>query len=129
MIDLDRQHRDSTIIAQLHEIGAVPDGTPCEHCAMRADVERRSWGMPPDLGAATQDELDVLCQRVPCETPWVPRAPTTEGVRLHSSRTAYWWDGQGEDPNRPVALCPECAAEHHEYWDERWDDYRSSCGV
>lgn len=50
-------------------------------------------------------------------------------LRLHSSRTAYAWEGVGEDPNRPVALCPACADEHHAHWDEMWSDYRSACGV
>lgn len=44
----------------------------------------------------------------------------TEGVQLEPSRTAYHWDGKGEDPNRPVALCRPCAEAHHEHWDEMW---------
>jgi len=41
-------------------------------------------------------------------------------VQLESSRTMYHWDGKGEDPNRDVWLCPDCAKEHHDYWDEMW---------
>lgn len=51
------------------------------------------------------------------------RCQSTENVKMESGRTAYHWDGEGEDPNRPVALCPECAKFHHEYWDEMWNEY------
>lgn len=44
----------------------------------------------------------------------------------HSSRTAYSWDGEGEDPNAPINLCPYCAMEHHAYWDDMWSDYYGS---
>ena len=47
-----------------------------------------------------------------------------EGVETESSRTMYSWDGQGEDPNRPLRLCRSCAAEHHEHWDEMWEHAR-----
>ena len=50
---------------------------------------------------------------------------TVRGVALESGRTSYPWDGVGTDPNRPVWLCRPCAAEHHEYWDERWSEYNS----
>lgn len=39
-----------------------------------------------------------------------------------SSRTMYFWDGKGEDPNADVFLCRSCAADHHSFWDERWLD-------
>jgi hypothetical protein len=58
----------------------------------------------------------------PCEC-----CGTHEAVEFQSARTAYVWDGEGEDPNRDVALCPPCAADHHAYWDERWADYYSGC--
>lgn len=48
-----------------------------------------------------------------------------EGVKLEDSRTQYEWDGIGEDPNSPIPLCRECAKEHHEEWDERWQEYYS----
>lgn len=38
-------------------------------------------------------------------------------------RTAYHWNGKGEDPNQSPILCDECADEYHDYWDEMWDDY------
>ncbi|MCK4499612.1 hypothetical protein KAU11_03895 [Candidatus Babeliales bacterium] len=41
-----------------------------------------------------------------------------------SSRTEYHWDGKGSDPNAPVMLCEECAAEHHAHWDEMWSEAR-----
>jgi hypothetical protein len=51
---------------------------------------------------------------------------TSEGVELEDSRTCYMHgttDDSAEDPNRQVALCRECAKEHHEYWDSMWADY------
>jgi hypothetical protein len=55
------------------------------------------------------------------------RCEATEGVKTHSSRTAYHWNGEGEDPNRDVNLCAPCAEEHHAYWDERWAEYYAGC--
>lgn len=43
-----------------------------------------------------------------------------------SAMTAYDWDGQGEDPNRPRLLCLRCSDEYVEDWKERWDEYRAS---
>jgi hypothetical protein len=48
------------------------------------------------------------------------RCGTLEGVSLEDSRTYYDWNGEGEDPNRPIRLCRQCAAEHHDYWDAMW---------
>ncbi len=48
------------------------------------------------------------------------------GVKSESSRTMYNFDGpigSPEDPNRDIMLCRDCAKEHHDYWNERWDDY------
>jgi hypothetical protein len=39
--------------------------------------------------------------------------------------TAYTWDGQGEDPNRPRLLCLQCSTEYVEDWQERWDEYQA----
>lgn len=47
----------------------------------------------------------------------------TEGVAWESSRTMYPRKPGEPDPNAPVSLCRDCAAEHHEYWDERWEEY------
>jgi len=46
-------------------------------------------------------------------------------VSWRPAKTAYCWDGTGEDPNHPLLLCDECAAEYDEYWDSMWDDYYS----
>jgi hypothetical protein len=54
----------------------------------------------------------------PCEC-----CDRTADVQWEPSYTAYYWDGTGEDPNRPVALCRDCEPTHREYWKERWDDY------
>lgn len=52
-----------------------------------------------------------------------------EGVAFESSRTMYDWDGVGVDPNRPIKFCRSCAADHHAYWDERWQSLRDNAGV
>jgi hypothetical protein len=70
---------------------------------------------------------------------------TTEGVEFESSRTMYHvpetctshddckacpelgraCQDAKPDPNAPLALCRDCAAEHHEHWDGMWSDYYS----
>lgn len=53
-------------------------------------------------------------------------------VMMEDSRTMYPWDGDADDPNNPnrdIALCSTCAKSHHEYWDDRWAQYRSSQGI
>jgi len=52
----------------------------------------------------------------------------TAGVEMESSRTMYPWDGPEDDPdnpNRPIALCRECAKDHHQHWDAMWAEYRA----
>lgn len=39
-------------------------------------------------------------------------------------RTAYHWDGNGENPNRAPMLCNECAKSYDEYWNEMWAQAR-----
>jgi hypothetical protein len=47
-------------------------------------------------------------------------------VRFESSRTAYHWgDKTKPDPNAPVPLCRFHAKEHHDYWDEQWESFRT----
>lgn len=58
-----------------------------------------------------------------------PNCTATEGVQMESARTAYHWDGKGENPNADIPLCREHAAEHHAYWDEMWAGYYSGLGV
>lgn len=53
---------------------------------------------------------------------------TSDGVELESSRTMYPFDGEAgspSDPNRPIALCRNHAAEHHAHWDEMWAEVRA----
>jgi hypothetical protein len=54
---------------------------------------------------------------------------TTDMVELEDSRTCYTHgtiDDGPEDPNRRVALCRDCAKEHHDNWDAMWSDYYGS---
>jgi hypothetical protein len=44
----------------------------------------------------------------------------TQGLQLEDSRTMYYWNGDGDDPNSPILLCRECARAHHSWWDEQW---------
>ena len=46
-----------------------------------------------------------------------------DGVFLESSRTAYHWDGVGQNPNADIPLCRDCAVDHHEHWDFMWAEY------
>ncbi len=46
-------------------------------------------------------------------------------VKLTPSRTLYYWDGEGEDPNRGFMLCRFCAKEHNEIMDEWWAEVHS----
>lgn len=65
----------------------------------------------------------------------------TEGLKLECSRTAYDTsrldkptrleriadrDDPPEDPNRDKLLCRECAAEHHEFWNDQWNEFYRS---
>jgi hypothetical protein len=81
-----------------------------------------------------------LSQVPPCERCKI----AGPGVELEDSRTAYvrprldaWTRlllddellGRPPDPNAPLWLCRDCAADHTEYWDEMWRDYYSSQGA
>ncbi len=70
--------------------------------------------------------LSYLLRRWVCEF-----CGSKDDVRLESSRTMYQYtgkDGAMNDPNRDIGLCRACAKEHHEHWDDRWNDYYSSIG-
>lgn len=49
-----------------------------------------------------------------------------EGVEAVQAMTAYHWDGEGEDPNRPLDLCKECKDRYVSYWTEMWQQVYSS---
>ena len=66
------------------------------------------------------------CCMVPW-TWWCEHCGAQEGLRIHSSRTCYDWDGEGDDPNRALVLCDPCAKVHNEHWDEQWDEYYRNC--
>lgn len=80
----------------------------------RLEVEART----PAVGKTLVEALGVPAICAHCKA--------TEGVEWESSRTAYPEDPAGmDDPNAPIPLCRACAKEHHEHWDEQWDNYRS----
>ena len=68
----------------------------------------------------------------------------SEEVQLEDSRTCYvkpaptWYERilskdegltptseVGEDPNQPIWLCRDCAAEHHRFYDDQWKEFYS----
>lgn len=57
---------------------------------------------------------------VPCEC-----CGSTNDVSIAPRMTAYKWDGTGEDPNKPPALCPRCTEDHIDFWESQWQDYYS----
>lgn len=98
------------------------------------------WGksdahMPGQFNDAGDWDKALQNTRRRCE-----RCGKTGGVRLEDARTNYvrepptvWQRIQAadggltpsmmDDPNKPLALCRACAKEHHDYWDERWNEY------
>lgn len=42
------------------------------------------------------------------------------------AETKYGWDGEGENPNRDLELCAECATEYRDHWSAQWEEYMSS---
>lgn len=50
-----------------------------------------------------------------------------EGVAYEPSDTAYCGPDGRYDPelNKGNWLCRGCAKEYHDYWKERWDEYRN----
>jgi hypothetical protein len=49
--------------------------------------------------------------------------PCSGEVLVYPARTCYPWDGKGEDPNAPRAMCSRHAEEYHSYWDEMWAEF------
>lgn len=47
-------------------------------------------------------------------------------TKLRKAMTAYHWDGNGENPNRPFMSCELHYQEYHEYWSDMWQEYYSS---
>jgi len=47
-------------------------------------------------------------------------------VSLVCSKTSYYWEGIGDDPNANILLCKFCAIGYNEYWNEMWDFYYSN---
>lgn len=53
------------------------------------------------------------------------RCDEAEGIDSVPALTAYIASLENPTPNRPILLCPECAQDHRNYWQERWDEYYS----
>ena len=76
----------------------------------------------PDVLSELVDELRLLVPRCEgfqgsCGYPVV--GPPTP------SQTMYEWDGEGEDPNQDLMLCPVCSAAYTEQMNALWDEYNS----
>jgi len=50
----------------------------------------------------------------------------TNGAKWRESMTTYPWNGEGENPNKPVLLCKVCYEEYRDYWEDMWNSYYSS---
>lgn len=50
----------------------------------------------------------------------------TEGVQMEPSRTCYHREPGEPNPNADIALCRDCATDHHAHWDDRWAEYYRS---
>lgn len=83
------------------------------------DSKPKVLGSTPSAHAKQMNKTNNFCEH----------CGTTDGdIKLESSRTMYYFEGvidSPEDPNHDIMLCRECAAAHHEYWDEMWADYYS----
>ena len=51
------------------------------------------------------------------------RCGSRDQVKLESARTQYCPSETDPDPNADVPLCRPCAEEHHDYWNEMWNEY------
>ena len=51
-----------------------------------------------------------------------------EQVTLEDARTQYCETEENPDPNADIPYCRSCAEEHHEHWDEMWDEYNAGRG-
>jgi hypothetical protein len=79
---------------------------------------------PPDIEGAARRLREALGLNKTCS--YCKRSASDVPVRLHNSRTAYAWDGIGENPNADVLLCAECADAYNAYWDDMWREYYAS---
>lgn len=87
----------------------------CPHCKGKGCQPGDPEGAPLEAclycgGSGNQGVEPLKCMR--CNT--------TDAVEMRPSYTAYHWNGEGENPNADVPLCPECFEEHREYWNEMW---------
>lgn len=42
-----------------------------------------------------------------------------------SSQTAYEWNGEGENPNKDLMLCPLCSIDYTQMMTAQWDEYNA----
>ena len=79
------------------------------------------------IGAKAYGEVVFDGESVPCEGFSGPCDSKTAEKR--TAMTAYHWDGNGENPNRPPTLCATCWESYKAYWNEKWAEVRSGTGV
>ena len=77
--------------------------------------------------ATTYGEVVFDGESVSCEGFSGPCDAKTAEKR--TAMTAYHWDGNGENPNRPPTLCATCWESYKAYWNEKWAEVRSGTGV
>lgn len=98
-----------------------------EELIARVKAKVREKWTPPFVGEGAMDLGDgpYPGQEAEGQCECCKRDDSLVDLKWRMSRTAYEWDGEGENPNRCLALCDECAIEYNEQMDQQWSDYFS----
>ena len=92
----------------------VDNATGPKHPVHASDLAREE--AVKRVGAATLAKYikAPVPEGTPCE-----ECGATDGVERQSCRTAYADDSMNTSP----ALCPPCAKEYNDHWDDMWAEY------
>lgn len=103
-------------------IGHLADKTDEQKLIARVRAKVQAMGDPAFVGKGVVDlgdgpypgqVADRAC--VVCGFPG--------GVKWRFSRTAYEWDGKGENPNACIALCGTCGDVYNDMMDRKWAEF------
>lgn len=111
------------------------DESFCTFANVELFREKREWGCRPKEDSNTKITIAASYElfynlfvgfeyATPrCECCAVVDSPERL-IKFEPSYTAYDWNHEtGPDPNRPRALCPQCAEEHQDYWKGLWEEH------
>jgi len=104
---------------------------PCEH-RIRHNTTSEPVSKAKQVAEALRKHPGMLVALVRELGLPVPKCEGHQGpcgqpvLYLTDSRTMYEWDGEGDDPNAPLALCPACSLSYTEEMADRWAEYRSA---